>query len=99
VGDTRSCCENEGGRAYVVPTVGTCDAAVGLLASLDLGPTVVDGVIYFRRTGAIRLDDVEQVSRRLQGPAGIQVSWRLDDSGRLERAKRPNASGSVAPEA
>ena len=46
--DTRSCCENAGGRAYVVPTADTCDAAVEMLTRLRLRPEVVDGTVYFR---------------------------------------------------
>ncbi|GIJ50962.1 hypothetical protein Val02_78480 [Virgisporangium aliadipatigenens] len=83
--DTRSCCEDEGGRAYVVPTAETCDAATQLLSSLRLHPTVVDGIIYFRLPDAFRLDDVEQVRQRLQGPAGIQVTWRLNSAGVIEK--------------
>jgi hypothetical protein len=58
--DSRSCCEDEGGRAYVVPTAGTCDAAIHLLTGLGLDPELMNGIVYFQITGSIRLDDVEQ---------------------------------------
>lgn len=74
--DTRSCCEDEDGQAYVVPTRDTCDAAAQLLTRLGLHPTVVDGTIYFRMPDSFGLDDVEQVHRRLQRPAVMQVNWR-----------------------
>jgi hypothetical protein len=83
--DTRSCCENEDGRAYVVPTADTCDAAARLLANLGLHPTVEGGVIYFRMSDSFRLDDVVQVRRRLQRPTGIQANWRVNDSGVFEQ--------------
>ncbi|GAA4586081.1 hypothetical protein GCM10023194_31080 [Planotetraspora phitsanulokensis] len=83
--DTRSCCENEGGRAYVVPTAVSRDAATQLLSNLGLHPTVVDGIVYFRMSDSFRLDDVAQVRRRLQRPTGIQVTWRVNDSGVFER--------------
>jgi len=83
--DTRSCCENDGGRAYVVPTADSCDVATQLLADLGLHPTVVDGIVYFRMPDSFRLDDVEQVRRRLQRPTGIQTNWRVNDSGVFRR--------------
>ena len=84
--DTRSCCENDGGRAYVVPTAESCDAATQLMADLGLRPAVVDGVIYFPMRESFHLDDAVQVRRRLQRPTGIQATWRVNDSGVFEQA-------------
>ncbi|MET8832849.1 hypothetical protein ABZV78_02885 [Micromonospora sp. NPDC004540] len=93
--DTRSCCENEDGRAYVVPTADTCDAATQSLANLGLHPTVVDGIVYFRMPDSFRLDDVEQVRRRLQRPTGIQANWRVNGRGVFERAGPGDDSGAL----
>jgi len=41
----------------VVATADTCDAAAQVLAKPGLRPTVVDGIIYFRMSDSIRLDD------------------------------------------
>ncbi|GAA0485379.1 hypothetical protein Ade02nite_08860 [Paractinoplanes deccanensis] len=91
--DTRSCCENDGGKAYVVPTADTCDAAVRMLADLGLDPEVTDGVVSFQERGTLRLDSVEHVRRRLQGRSGIMTIWRVNGSGVFERSSPVDGSG------
>jgi hypothetical protein len=90
--DTRSCCEDEGGKAYVVPTADTCDAAVQMLACLGLNPEFVDGIVYFRMRNSIRLDDVEQVRQRLLGQSSIKAIWRVNRSGMFERSSPVDGS-------
>ncbi|WP_346129473.1 tetratricopeptide repeat protein [Lentzea roselyniae] len=48
---TRSCCEDEGGRAYVVPVPGQAPAAEEFLAGLGLRVENEGGVLYFRLPG------------------------------------------------
>ena len=79
----------------MVPTADICDAAAQVLANLRLHPTVVDGIIYFRMSDSIQLDDVEQVRRRLQRPTGIQASWRVSDGGVFEGAGRADDSDAL----
>jgi hypothetical protein len=79
--DTRSCCENDRGRAYVVPTADTCGAAAQLLTQLGLRPSLVDGIIYFQTPTSFRLDDADQVRRVLEQPGGTKLRWRVNESG------------------
>jgi hypothetical protein len=46
--DTRSCCEDDDGWAYVVPTAGTIDPAEDLLTDLGLAVERRSGALYFR---------------------------------------------------
>jgi hypothetical protein len=85
--ETRSCCENNGGRAYVVPTAETCDAAVDMVTRLRLHPWVRDGIIYFQ-VPAFRLDDAETIRRALDQP---EVRWRAA-GGRFEPVPPPDGS-------
>lgn len=48
---TRSCCEDDGGRAYVVPEVGEAPAAEEFLAGLGLRVENEDGFLYFTLPG------------------------------------------------
>jgi len=64
--DTRSCCQDDSGRAYVVPTAKTCGAAVGMLTRLGLRPSVMDGIVWFEIPTSLPLDDVDQVRRALE---------------------------------
>jgi tetratricopeptide (TPR) repeat protein len=64
--DTRSCCEDDNGRAYVVPTTDTHEAAERLLVKLGLRPESEDGAIYFRVPTSLRLHDAEFVRRALE---------------------------------
>src|SRR5690349_19768129 len=90
--DTRSCCEDEGGRAYVVPTAETRDAAVQLLTGLRLNPELVDGTVYFRNSDSIRLDDLEQVRRTLQRQSEVMEVWRVNALGVFERHRLADES-------
>ena len=63
--DTRSCCEDDNGKAYVVPSPDTHEAAERLLVKLGLRPESKDGTIYFRVPTSLRLDDAELVRRAL----------------------------------
>ena len=95
--DTRSCCENDGGRAYVVPTADTCDAAAHLLTKLGLHPAILDGTIYFQTPTSFRLDDVDQVRRVLEQPGGAQSRWRVNENGVFEPV--PPVDESAVPDA
>ncbi|MEU8005100.1 hypothetical protein AB0B66_28425 [Catellatospora sp. NPDC049111] len=81
--DTRSCCEDDGGRAYVIPTSATRAAAVEMLTQLGLRPDVVGGIVWFDKDTALRLDEIDAVRRALAQPQGHQVHWRVRD-GRFE---------------
>jgi hypothetical protein len=48
---TRSCCEDEGGRAYVVPEAGQALAAEEFLAGLGIRVENEGGVLYFTLPG------------------------------------------------
>jgi hypothetical protein len=63
--DTRSCCEEDGGLAYVVATTQTQAAAVEFLTRLGLDPRVEQGFIRFRVPTSLRLDDAESVRQAL----------------------------------
>lgn len=90
--DTRSCCQDDGGRAYVVPTLDTSAAAVDMLSALGLRPRVREGIVWFDTSTSLRLDDVGQVRRALEEPHGGQLHWRVHN-GRFELV------GSVDPSA
>lgn len=79
--DTRSCCEDEQGRAYVVPASGSSEAAELVLTRLGLRPEPEHGTIYFRLPRPSRLHDVEYVRRALAEPAGSVFVWRTDERG------------------
>jgi hypothetical protein len=64
--DTRSCCEDDNGRAYVVPTTDTHEAAERMLVKLGLRPESEDGIIYFRVPTSLRLHDAEFVRPALE---------------------------------
>ena len=64
--DTRSCCEDDNGRAYVVPTTDMHEAAERLLVKLGLRPESEDGTIYFRVPTSLRLHEAEFVRRALE---------------------------------
>jgi hypothetical protein len=81
--DTRSCCENENGRAYVVPTLDTQAAAERLLASIGLSPELRDGVLYFHAPQSAHLYDALYVRQSLERPNGRVMSWRVDENGRF----------------
>ncbi|MFB9445408.1 hypothetical protein Dvina_18870 [Dactylosporangium vinaceum] len=85
--DTRSCCENDSGRAYIVPTAETCDAAAQFLTTVGLRPEVLDGIIYFEVPGSPRLDDAESVRRARQRPTGMQATWYVNSVGMFELSK------------
>jgi hypothetical protein len=82
--ETRGCCEDEGGRAYVVPTPETRPAAVDLLIRAGLDPTASEGVLWFRVPPGARLDDAEFVGRVLDRPPVREWRWRADTEGRFE---------------
>lgn len=82
--ETRSCCEDDNGRAYVVPTPDTREAAEQLLTRLGLRTSTSEGVIWFPIPPGFRLDDAEFIRRALAEPAGQTVRWRVGDSGRFE---------------
>ncbi|MEU8820229.1 hypothetical protein [Actinoplanes sp. NPDC048796] len=86
VSETRSCCQNDGGRAYVVPTAETHDAAVEALTTLGLAPEPEDGFVFFRARTSDRLDDVAHVRHRLEHPTSTQTIWRVNSAGRFERS-------------
>jgi hypothetical protein len=82
--ETLSCCEDDNGRAYVVPTADTHEAAEQLLVKLGLRPECEDGTIYFRVPTSIRLRDAELVRRALEQPASRVVRLQVDDAGRFK---------------
>lgn len=90
--ETRSCCENDRGRAYVVPTADTCEAAKHLLTRLGLRPTNLDGTIYFHRPSSFRLDDAGQVRRVLEQPGGAHSRWRVNENGVFEPVRHEDGS-------
>jgi hypothetical protein len=61
--DTRSCCEDEDGWAYVVAAVDTRAAAERMLAQLGLNPVLRDGALYFRAAPSSHLEDADHVRR------------------------------------
>jgi hypothetical protein len=77
--DTRSCCEDDGGRAYVIPTSDTRAAAVDMLTRLGLRPRTVGGIVWFDNATALHLDDIDAVRRAAEQPQGRQVRWRVRD--------------------
>jgi hypothetical protein len=79
--DTRGCCEDDNGRAYVVPTTDTHEAAERLLVKLGLRPECEDDTIYFRVPTSFRLHHAEFVRRALEQPASPVVRWQVDDTG------------------
>jgi hypothetical protein len=81
----------------VVPTADSRDAAVEMLTMLGTGPTVEDGVVYFRTPTSFRLDDAEQVRRMLAQPGGAQLRWRVDENGGFDPV--PPLDGPAAPDA
>jgi hypothetical protein len=89
--DTRSCCEDDDGRAYVVPTAETGEAAVRLLTDLGLRPAVADGIVFFRMRESFRLDDPAWVRRQLRRPTGVEVRWQASGGG-FERSDPPGPS-------
>lgn len=50
--DTRGCCEDDGGRAYVVPATGQSALAEQVLLDLGFDVANEDGVLYFRLNGS-----------------------------------------------
>ncbi|MBM2621161.1 hypothetical protein JIG36_37235 [Actinoplanes sp. LDG1-06] len=84
--DTRSCCEDDDGDAYVVPTADTLDAAVEMLSALRLEPAVTDGVVSFPVWTTFRLDDAAWVRQRLSGRSRPAAVWRVNESGVFERS-------------
>lgn len=81
--DTRSCCENDKGRAYVVPTPETREAAEQLLTRVGLRPATEEGIIYFPVPRSFRLHDAEFVRRASEQPHGQTMRWRVDGNGRF----------------
>jgi hypothetical protein len=55
----------DNGKAYVVPSPDTHEAAERLLVKLGLRPESEDGTIYFRVPTSLRLQDAEFVRRAL----------------------------------
>ncbi|MEJ3745560.1 hypothetical protein WEI85_19995 [Actinomycetes bacterium KLBMP 9797] len=94
--ETRSCCEDEGGQAYVVPTVESCDAAVEMLIKLGLRPKDVGGIVYFQTPTSFRLDDAEQVRQVLEQPGGAQLLWRVNENGAFGPVPPADGSGVTA---
>lgn len=82
--DTRSCCENDNGRAYVVPTPDTREELERLLARVGLPAAKKEGLLYFPVPRSFRLHDAEFVRRALEQPRGQAVRWRVDKNGRFE---------------
>jgi hypothetical protein len=80
--DTRSCCEDENGRAYVVPTVGTREAAEQFLTSLGIPFDVEHGVLYFRLPA-----DSQEISAPRKLDKGEVIRWRVDESGKFVRIR------------
>ncbi len=77
--DTLSCCEDDGGRAYVIPASDTRAPAVEMLTKLGLRPTTKSGVVWFQNGTALRLDDIDAVRRAVEHPHGRQVHLRVRD--------------------
>ncbi|MBU2666596.1 hypothetical protein KOI35_24105 [Actinoplanes bogorensis] len=90
--DTRSCCEQDGDRAYVVPEWGSLDAAHEMLVRLGLKPTERHGILYFEPPATPFLSDPEQVQNRLRRPATTSVTWRVT-GGKFQVSAQPAANG------
>ncbi|MFI7425456.1 hypothetical protein ACIBPB_00565 [Micromonospora sp. NPDC049836] len=82
--ETRSCCEDDNGAAYVVPTPDTRAAAEELLTRLGLRVTTSAGILHFAVPPGFRLGDAEFVRRALARPPAGEVRWRVGESGRFE---------------
>lgn len=80
--DTRSCCEDENGRAYVVPTAGTREAAEQFLTSLGIPFDLEDGRLYFRLPA-----DTQEISGPPGAGQGEVFRWRVDESGKFVRIR------------
>src|SRR5262245_36829896 len=52
--DTRSCCEDDDGYAYVVPTMDTRQAAEDLLTALGIRYSLDQGILFFSLAEARR---------------------------------------------
>jgi hypothetical protein len=63
--ETRSCCEDDGGRAYVTPTPDGRDAAAEMLAALGLDVEDDEGVLRFAIPPDAHLGDAAWVRERL----------------------------------
>jgi hypothetical protein len=63
--DTSSCCEDDGGRMYVVPTADTRTSAVDMLSRLGLDLRLQGTRVYFPQPASLRLDDYEAVRQAL----------------------------------
>jgi hypothetical protein len=82
--DTFSCCEDDGGVAYVVVSEETRPAAVDFLTRLGLEPRIEGGFVWFRVPEYPRLDDADDVARALYGPRQMLVTLRIDENGELQ---------------
>ncbi|WP_250030271.1 hypothetical protein [Paractinoplanes maris] len=82
--DTRSCCEDSGGEAYVVPTEDTFDAADRMLRRLGLWPRTGDGALWFTRPAWF--EDAGLVRRALDGR---ESRWIVTDR-RFQALRRPD---------
>ncbi|MEV0397643.1 hypothetical protein [Polymorphospora rubra] len=82
--ETRSCCEDDGGKAYVYATLDTVDAAEELLTRLGLHVTKTEGALTFPVPRSLDLHDAESVRRALEQPHGRTSRWRVDGAGRFE---------------
>jgi hypothetical protein len=79
--DTLSCCEDEGGRAYVAPASDSLEDAELVLTRLGLNPALEGTALCFRVPQPSRLHDVEYVRRALAAPSGRVVIGRTDEHG------------------
>jgi hypothetical protein len=79
--ETRSCCEDSNGRAYVVPTSETREAAEQMLTALGLRWVNEEGFLFFRVPDSSRLSDIEYVQRLLGQPGGRIIHVRADEMG------------------
>jgi hypothetical protein len=82
--ETYSCCEDDGGLAYVVASAETRAAAVDLLERLGLEPRIEEGFVRFRVPEYPRLDDAEEVRQALVGPQHTLITLRVDENGELQ---------------
>src|SRR5215207_9531587 len=80
--DTRSCCEDENGRAYVVPTAGTREAAEQFLTSLGIPFDLERGILYFRLPRGHAGDFSPPGAGQ-----GEVIRWRVDESGKFVRIR------------
>ncbi|KKK06385.1 hypothetical protein [Micromonospora sp. HK10] len=91
--ETRSCCEDENGAAYVVPTPDTRAAAEELLTRLGLRVTTRADILHFPVPAGFRLGDAEFVRRALAGGRRWSRWWRGGRRFRRQARRQPPQRG------